>query len=144
MILTVLSHLNVTGGLKYALNKIKWTGYTNGSTTKPVTTSIIYVTVGDQNEADLIASKIVEERLASSVNIVDSVRSYYWWSSTVQRQEEFLLIAKTRTAIVDAAIERIRDIHSYECPCIVSWPIEKGNKDYLEWIGRETEGTGIR
>jgi len=70
--------------------------------------------VGDQKEADLIASKIVEERLASSVNIVDSVRSYYWWSSAVQQQEEFLLIAKTRTAVVDAAIERIRAIHSYE------------------------------
>ena len=67
---------------------------------KSVTTSIIYATVGDQKEADLIASKIVEERLASSVNIVDSVRSYYWWSSAVQQQEEFLLIAKTRTAVV--------------------------------------------
>ena len=109
-----------------------------------MTTSIIYVTVGDQKEADLIASKIVEERLASSVNIVDSVRSYYWWSSAVQQQEEFLLIAKTRTAVVDAAIERIRAIHSYECPCIVSWRIEKGNNEYLEWIGRETEETGIR
>ena len=108
-----------------------------------MTTSIIYVTAGDWKEADLIASTIVEERLASSVNIVDSVRSYYWWSSAVQQQEEFLLIAKTRTAIVDTAIERIRDIHSYECPCIVSWPIENGNKDYLEWIGRETEGTVI-
>ena len=99
--------------------------------------------MGDQKEADLIASTIVEERLVSSVNIVDSVRSYYWWSSALQQQEEFLLIAKTRTAVVNAAIERIRDIHSYECPCIVSWPIEKGNKDYLEWIGRETDGTGI-
>ena len=110
----------------------------------PLSPSIIYVIVGDQKEADLIASKIVEERLASSVNIVDSVRSYYWWSTAVQQRKEFLLIAKTRTAVVDAAIERIRDIHSYECPCIVSWRIEKGNKDYLEWIGRETEGTGIR
>ena len=109
-----------------------------------MTASIIYVTVGDRKEADLIASKIVEERLASSVNIVDSVRSYYWWSSDVQQREEFLLIAKTGTAVVDAAIERIRDIHSYECPCIVSWPIENGNKDYLEWIGRETEGTEVR
>ena len=109
-----------------------------------MTTSIIYVTVGDRKEADLIASKIVEERLASSVNIVDSVRSYYWWSSAVQQKEEFVLIAKTRTTVVDAAIERIRGIHSYECPCIVSWPIEKGSKDYLEWIRRETEGTGMR
>ena len=108
-----------------------------------MTASIIYVTVGDRKEADLIASKIVEERLASSVNIVDSVRSYYWWSSDVQQREEFLLIAKTRTTGVDAAIERIRAIHSYECPCIVSWPIDKGNKDYLEWIGRETEATEI-
>ena len=107
-----------------------------------MTTSIIYVTVGDQKEADLIASTIVEERLASSVNIVDSVCSYYWWAAAVRQRKEFLLIAKTRTAVVNAAIERIRDIHSYECPCIVSWPIEKGNKDYLEWIGRETEGTG--
>ena len=100
--------------------------------------------MGDQKEADLIASTIVEEGLASSVNIVDSVRSYYWWLSAVRQRKEFLLIAKTRTAVVNAAIERIRDIHSYECPCIVSWRIEKGNKDYLEWIGRETKGTGIR
>ena len=103
-----------------------------------MTTSIIYVTVSNRVEAELIASKIVEERFASSVNIVDSVRSYYWWSSEVCQSEELILIAKTRSDIVDDAVQRIRDLHSYVCPGIISWRIEKGHKDYLEWIGRET------
>ena len=106
----------------------------------PMTVSVIYVTVGDQKEAENIASVIVTDRLASSVNIVDSIRSYYWWSSQVQRRQEVLLIAKSQTKLVELVIGRIRAIHSYECPCILAWPIEKANLDYLEWVTRETNG----
>ena len=108
-----------------------------------MTVSVVYVTVGDQKEAENIASVIVTDRLASSVNIVDSIRSYYWWSSQVQRRQEVLLIAKTQTKLVELVIERIRAIHSYECPCILSWPIDKANLDYLEWVTRETNGAKV-
>ena len=37
-----------------------------------------------------------------------------------------------------ALIERVKQLHSYECPCVVALPISDGNSDYLGWIESET------
>jgi periplasmic divalent cation tolerance protein len=52
-----------------------------------------------------------------------------------RRGIETAIIAKTRANLVEDLIKRVKEIHSYEVPCVVSWIIEKGNPDYLEWIG---------
>ena len=48
------------------------------------------------------------------------------------------MIAKTRTDLVEPLIERVKSLHSYSCPCVVSWRIDKGNSEYLNWIADET------
>ena len=52
--------------------------------------------------------------------------------------KEVLLILKTRAELVDAAIAKVKELHSYTCPCIVALPILTGNPSYLEWLGQET------
>jgi periplasmic divalent cation tolerance protein len=49
------------------------------------------------------------------------------------------LITKTKAELVDQVVQRVRQLHSYEIPCVVSWVIEKGNPDYLAWIGESTK-----
>ena len=51
---------------------------------------------------------------------------------------EVVLIAKTRADSVDAAIARIKALHSYTVPCIVALPIITGNQAYLDWVAAET------
>jgi periplasmic divalent cation tolerance protein len=102
----------------------------------------VYMTASSPEEADRIASALVEERLAACVNTLGGIRSVYRWDGAVQRDTEVALIAKTRAALFDALAARVRALHSYEVPCIVSWPIEAGNPAYLAWIGAETDGKG--
>ena len=49
-----------------------------------------------------------------------------------------MLIAKTRSALLDEIITKVKSLHSDSCPCIVAWPIAAGNPDYLDWIDAET------
>ncbi len=98
----------------------------------------VYMTASSDEEADRIASALVEERLAACVNILGDIRSVYRWDGAVRRDAEVALIAKTRAALFDALAARVRTLHSYDVPCIVSWPIEAGNPAYLSWIHDET------
>jgi periplasmic divalent cation tolerance protein len=99
--------------------------------------SIVYVTVGSKREAEKIGSKLVEERLIACANIFP-VSSVYRWKGKVERAREVALIAKTRRPLVKRVVERIRELHSYEIPCIVSFNIERGLKEFLGWIDEST------
>jgi periplasmic divalent cation tolerance protein len=101
--------------------------------------SLVYVTTANIEEAKRIGEALVTERLAAAVNIVGDVRSMYRWNNEVHEKNEILLIAKTSTTQVGKAIERIRSLHSYQCPCVVSWPIARANESYLNWIREQTE-----
>ena len=103
-----------------------------------MSTSLVYVTTTNPDEAARIGGVLVTESLAASVNILGEVRSIYRWENEIHDKKETLLIAKTSTLRVDELIDRIRSLHSYQCPCIVAWHVDEGNDAYLNWIGRET------
>ncbi len=98
----------------------------------------LYVTAGDDGEARRIAAALVEERLAACVNIHAPITSIYRWEGTLQQDEEIVLIVKTRRDAVARATERILALHSYDCPCVVSLPIEDGHRSFIDWILEET------
>ena len=97
-----------------------------------------YVTAGSRDEALTIGRAVVEERLAACANVLDGLTSIYWWQALWSRRARAVLILKTRAELVDRLTSRIRELHSYECPCVVALPIDAGNPAYLEWIARET------
>jgi len=99
---------------------------------------IVYITASSREEAEKISRVLLEERLIACANIFDPVTSLYWWKGEIRKNAEALLIAKTKESLVDQLIERVKALHSYECPCIVSFPLVKGNPDFLKWISEET------
>ena len=98
----------------------------------------VYITAPDQQAAETIARMLVETRLAACANIIPGVRSIYHWEDKIQTDSEVAIIAKTRKELTTPLIAKVRATHPYDCPCIVTWPIESGNPDYLDWIGKET------
>ena len=100
--------------------------------------SLVYVTTKNSDEAASIGEALVTESLAASINILGEVRSIYRWGKGIYGKTETLLIAKTSTLRVDQIIDRIRSLHSYQCPCIVAWRLNSGYGPYLNWIGQET------
>lgn len=100
--------------------------------------NLIYITASSDEEARTIARALVEERLAACANILGSIGSIYWWNDELQEDSEVALIVKSTASLVPRIVERVKALHSYDCPCVVALPIEAGNAGFLDWIGSET------
>ncbi|NQV81474.1 MAG: divalent-cation tolerance protein CutA [Alphaproteobacteria bacterium] len=98
----------------------------------------VYVTAADRAEAVAIGRALVSERLAACANVIDSVASIYWWEGAVHEDAEAVLVLKSRADLILPLTERVRALHSYDCPCVVALPIDGGNPAYLDWIVAET------
>ncbi|HEY9162241.1 MAG TPA: divalent-cation tolerance protein CutA [Desulfomonilia bacterium] len=101
--------------------------------------SFVYITASNVAEAEKIGSMLVEKRLAACVNIFEKMTSIYRWEGKVHKEEETVIIAKTRTGLIDELTAKVRELHSYTVPCIVSLPVAGGNPDFLNWIENETK-----
>jgi periplasmic divalent cation tolerance protein len=102
----------------------------------------VYVTTGNRKEAVAIGRNVVAARLAACANVLDGMRSIYWWEGAIEEEDEVVLILKTRESLLAQLVERVRSLHSYECPCVIALPIIAGNPDYLQWLADETEQPG--
>jgi periplasmic divalent cation tolerance protein len=94
----------------------------------------VYAIFANAEEAERIGRIVVEERLAACVNILPNVRSIYRWRGAIETSEEAAAILKTSAAMADALITRIAALHSYDVPCIVTWPIDKVLASYADWV----------
>ncbi len=97
----------------------------------------IYVTAGSEEEAARIGKTLIEERLAACANIVP-VRSIYRWEDAIEDEKEVAMFIKTRSSFSEKVIERVKSLHSYDVPCIIVLPIQRGNPEYLQWIEEST------
>jgi len=101
--------------------------------------NFIYMTAGSRDEAGKIGKELVTSKLAACVNILDNMNSLYMWQGKVQDDSEIVLIAKTTEDRVPQLVEKVKSLHSYECPCIVSIPVSGGNQAFLDWIADEVK-----
>ncbi|MGM0586532.1 MAG: divalent-cation tolerance protein CutA [Pseudomonadota bacterium] len=92
--------------------------------------------------AERIAERMIEARLAACANIRAPMTSLYRWKGAVETDPETPLILKTRAELFDRVLSAVRELHPDETPCVFATPIRNVNRDYLEWVFAETEGTG--
>lgn len=102
----------------------------------PSNLRFIYITTSSKEEARSIGLELIENRLAACVNILNGMESIYRWQGNIEHSKECVLIAKTSYSKVKALTNRVLELHSYDCPCIISLNIteEEGNKEYLDWL----------
>ncbi len=98
---------------------------------------VLLTTLPTPEDARRIARLLVEEKLAACVQILP-IESVYRWEGKVQAEGELLLFIKTRTALFDAAMARVKAEHPYTVPEIVGFPFTAGHQPYLDWIGAST------
>ena len=102
-------------------------------------TRFLYVTAANAEQARTIGEALVAERLVACVNILAPMSSIYWWQGQIQHDTEAVLIAKTRAELVERVVARVKALHSYTVPCVVSLAVEAGNPAFLQWIADETK-----
>lgn len=95
---------------------------------------LLLSTAGSLEEASKIADHLVSRRLVACVNIVPAIQSVYWWNNQIQRENEVLMVMKTKAARLPDIEKEIRAIHSYEVPELLAMPIHQGLAQYLKWV----------
>jgi len=103
-----------------------------------VSETITFVTCKDLKQAKGIARALVKERLAACVNVVPGVASIYAWEGKLEESREVLLVIKSRRSLSGRLTARVRTLHSYSVPEVVTVPIASGNPDYLKWVREST------
>jgi periplasmic divalent cation tolerance protein len=99
----------------------------------------VYMTAGNPEEAQRIGRELVGGGLAACVNILPQMNSIYVWEGRIEEASEVVLIAKTTEARVADLIAKVKSLHSYSCPCIVSLKVEDGYPPFLEWVAGSVE-----
>ena len=103
---------------------------------------IVFVTAPDLAVARVLASGILENRLAACVNLVSGVESHYRWEGKLCQETEVLMVLKTTEDQLAALEVWVLAEHPYDTPEFVVLGIESGSRRYLEWIGASLEGAG--
>jgi len=95
---------------------------------------VVFVTAPSREEAERIGGELVKARLAACINVIDGVKSFFWWEGRVDEAVESLLIVKSRLDLLEKLIGKIKEMHSYEVPEIIALPIIAGDVEYLRWL----------
>jgi periplasmic divalent cation tolerance protein len=100
---------------------------------------IVLVTVPDQETGESIANTLLEKKLVACVNFITPVVSFFTWKGDIERDDEVLLILKSRADLFEARlIPALESIHPYDVPEIIALPILIGSVGYLNWIDEVT------
>ena len=102
---------------------------------------MVYITAGDKQEAEKVGKALIESKTAACVNILEGMQSMFWWNGGVEKDNEVVVIAKTKVGLVSELTEAVKSVHSYDCPCVVAIPVIDGNPEFLQWIQEETKDT---
>ena len=87
-----------------------------------------------KKEAEKIAGNLVQQNLAACVNIIPGIKSFYIWKEELCKDDEYLLVVKSKLTKFKDIEKKVKDLHSYEVPEIISFRIEDGSREYLNWI----------
>ena len=94
----------------------------------------VYAVFADGEEAARIGRQMVEEKLAACVNILAPCRSIYRWNDAIEEGKEVPAIFKTTSAQATLLMARISQLHSYDVPAVVVWPIGEAAEPYRAWV----------
>ncbi|EWG07078.1 MAG: periplasmic divalent cation tolerance protein [Candidatus Aramenus sulfurataquae] len=95
---------------------------------------VVLSTVPEMGTGKKIAKALIDERLAACVNLVPYVKSFYVWEGKTVEDDEGLLIIKTDKESLEKVIKRVKELHPYTLPEVISIDISGGLPEYLKWI----------
>jgi periplasmic divalent cation tolerance protein len=101
---------------------------------------LVLSTVASREDGERLARTLVERKVAACVNVLPGVTSFYRWEGNVQRDEERLLVIKTRADRFEELRSALVDLHPYEVPEVIALPITAGHGPYLSWLDQSLSG----
>ncbi|MBI3600667.1 MAG: divalent-cation tolerance protein CutA [Nitrospinae bacterium] len=96
---------------------------------------VIFITAGSIEEAEKIGKGLVEEKLAACANIIQPIKSIFFWEGKLCEEKEALMVVKSKPELFKPLMDYVKKNHSYKVPEIIAVPIIDGLPDYLTWVG---------
>jgi periplasmic divalent cation tolerance protein len=103
---------------------------------------VVLSTVGRAEDAERIGRALVERGLAACVNVLPAVTSIYRWKGKLEKEEERLLVIKTRAERFAELRQTLVSLHPYEVPEVIALPIADGHQPYLDWLDESVKKDG--
>lgn len=94
----------------------------------------IVITMMPKNFSENFVRILIQKRLASCINVVKGVQSYFFWENQISIENEIILIIKTHKNLHQDLIQEIKKIHPYSVPAIITIDAKDVNKEYLSWM----------
>ena len=98
---------------------------------------VVLSTASTAAEAETIARRLVDDRLAACVNVVTGVKSFYRWKGKIEKSPEWLLVIKSSRGRFEQLRAALEKLHSYDVPEVIALPVVEGTKNYLHWMEGE-------
>jgi len=95
---------------------------------------VVFITAKDIEEAKKIARGLLEKKLAACCNLIDGVKSLFWWEGKIDEALETLIIVKTQKRKMKEIIQTVKLLHSYQVPEVIALPVVDGYEPYLKWV----------
>ena len=95
---------------------------------------IVLVTTANKLEAEKISEALLKEKIIACANIINPVTSFFNWQDKMDKCEECLVVMKSRRDLFAELVERVKELHSYEVPEVLAFPIVDGSEAYFAWL----------
>ena len=95
---------------------------------------VAFCTFPDAETARRIARELVELRLAACGNVLPQIHSIYRWQGKIESADEALAIFKLPASSYCDFETKLRALHPYDVPEIISCPIDLALPEYLRWV----------
>lgn len=99
---------------------------------------LVFSTFPDADSARHTGTLLIESQLAACVNLLPQIQSIYRWQGKIETSDEVLAIFKTTQATYSVFEQKLLELHPYDVPEILAFPIEKASAAYAQWIMAET------
>lgn len=99
---------------------------------------LVMVTI-PKDKAELLAKILLTEKICACVNIIDEVKSLFWWQGKIDEEKESLLLIKTKKTLFSKLEDFIKKNHPYKVPEIIGFEINKINNEYSNWLNKECQ-----
>ncbi|MCC9641777.1 divalent-cation tolerance protein CutA [Rhodopirellula sp. JC740] len=99
---------------------------------------VLWTTVESNEQAEMLARGLLEQRLAACVQIDSPITSHYVWKGQTCSETELRVVVKTLASKVDEAMTWLAENHPYDEPQLVVLPVAKASSGYARWVAEST------
>jgi periplasmic divalent cation tolerance protein len=101
---------------------------------------LIVTTFAKESDATGTIRTLLSEELIACGTLLHRARSIYIWKDQIEDAEEIVVVLKTAACVAGRVASRLRELHPYEVPEILTFTPEAADAAYAHWVKKSCSG----